>query len=387
MFKYFSKFFYEKTETKKLANSKDVNFSSAFSNKKFISNDNLFIENPCVRRSVNLIASSVASLKFKLCFKGDSVFSGAVFDLFNNPNYRETWSSFVESVITNWIIYGNSYLMFSKVNGSFQINSLKPDRVSVIPGEFGIPKGFEYSVDNKTLTFDNDGQLPYIGHFKNFNPKDDWYGLSLLDSVQASASLHQAITTHNYSLVQNGGRPSGVAVLKNRSAPLSKMDKEKLMDAFSKDYQGPNNAGKVIFMENHDFDWKCLGSSPSDMDFVSAKNLAAREISEALGVPAMLIGGVGVNGEASKANFKEVINRFNEATIIPLAERFFAFINSWLLDKIFPGYKLTLDLESFLPLYDKRISLWEKVDKASFLSQEEKREILGFPAKQESVNE
>jgi phage portal protein BeeE len=37
-------------------------------------------------------------------------------------------------------------------------------------------------------------------------------------------------------------------------------------------------------------DWKAMSLSPRDMDFIALKQMAAREIALALGVPPMLLG-------------------------------------------------------------------------------------------------
>ncbi len=42
-------------------------------------------------------------------------------------------------------------------------------------------------------------------------------------------------------------------------------------------------------------DWKEMGYSPKDMEFIEAKNAAAREIALAFGVPPMLLGIPGDN--------------------------------------------------------------------------------------------
>lgn len=351
--------------------------TSSFANKSLLSCSKLYAENSCVRRSVSVIASAVASLKFKLKKDQEVLESHPLISLLSSPNSRDSWSSFVEAFVSNFVIYGNSYICFNR--NDYELHLLRPERISILPGKRGIPAGFEYSVDGVPVVFKNSDSSPVsIGHLRSFNPFDDWYGLSLLDSVRLSANLHQAITLHNLALIQNGGRVAGVISLKNGAEPLSEEEKAALVRTLVEQYQGADNAGRLAFVEGADFEWKEMGTSPRDMDYISAKTLAAREISEALGVPAILIGGIGVTGESARANFKEVLERFNEGTVLPIAEKLFAFLNNWLVPQIDPSCSLVLDLESFLPLHDKRLALWEKIDSASFLSVKEKRQLLGF---------
>ncbi len=54
-------------------------------------------------------------------------------------------------------------------------------------------------------------------------------------------------------------------------------------------------------------DWKPLSLSPKDMDFIEAKNSAAREIALALGVPPMLLG---IPGDNTYSNYAEAQRAF-----------------------------------------------------------------------------
>ena len=49
-------------------------------------------------------------------------------------------------------------------------------------------------------------------------------------------------------------------------------------------------------------DWRSMSLSPADMDFLEARNSAAREIALALGVPLQLLG---IPGDNTYANYKE----------------------------------------------------------------------------------
>lgn len=179
-------------------------------------------------------------------------------------------------------------------------------------------------------------------------------------------------------MIQNGGRLSGVVAFKSGAMPLTQEEKDKITNQLVTQYQGPGNAGRIAFVEGGEFEWKPMGANPKDMDYVWTKNLAAREISEALGVPSILIGGIGLSGESTRTNFKEVIDRFHEGTVLPLAEKLFSFLNNWLINKVDKNCCLQMDLDNFLPVHEKRYELWDKVNCATFLSDKEKRILLGL---------
>ena len=63
------------------------------------------------------------------------------------------------------------------------------------------------------------------------------------------------------------------------------------------------------------------------MDFLEAKNAAAREIALAFGVPPMLLG---IPGDNTYSNFKEANAAFWRATVLPLTAKIAAALGNWL---------------------------------------------------------
>ena len=61
-----------------------------------------------------------------------------------------------------------------------------------------------------------------------------------------------------------------------------------------------------------------MSLSPKDMDFIEAKNAAAREIALALGVPPMLLG---IPGDNTYSNMQEATRMFWRQTVLPLVAR------------------------------------------------------------------
>ena len=124
-------------------------------------------------------------------------------------------------------------------------------------------------------------------------------------------------------------------------------------------------------------DWKPMGFSPSDMEFQKTKEAAAREIALAFGVPPMLLG---IQGDATYANYQEANRAFFRLTVLPLATRVAAALSDWLSQ--FQGEILELkpDLDQVSALAAERDAQWARVAGADFLSVAEKRALLGLPA-------
>ena len=134
--------------------------------------------------------------------------------------------------------------------------------------------------------------------------------------------------------------------------------------------------GRPLLLEGG-LDWKPMGLTPKDMDFINAKNQAAREIALAFGVPPMLLG---IPGDATYANYQEANRAFYRLTVLPLATRVTSSIADWLSD--FSGERIELrpDLDQIPALSAERDAQWRRVSDAAFLTDAEKRSLLGLPA-------
>jgi HK97 family phage portal protein len=123
------------------------------------------------------------------------------------------------------------------------------------------------------------------------------------------------------------------------------------------------------------------------MDFIEAKNAAAREIALAFGVPPLLLG---LPGDNTHANYAEANRAFYRQTVIPLVKRTAEALVQWLAPGFGPGsspgqaplatqnLRLDPDLDAIEALADERESLWRRVSAAEFLSEDEKRQAVGY---------
>ncbi len=149
---------------------------------------------------------------------------------------------------------------------------------------------------------------------------------------------------------------------------------QRLKAELEQGFQGAKQAGRPLLLEGG-LDWKPLSLSPKDMDFVEAKNAAAREIALALGVPPMLLG---IPGDNTYSNYQEATRSFWRQTVLPLVNRTAQAISAWLAPSFGGGLALKPDLDQVEALSAERKSLWSRVDKASFLSVDEKRAAVGY---------
>ena len=132
-------------------------------------------------------------------------------------------------------------------------------------------------------------------------------------------------------------------------------------------------AGRPLLLEGG-LSWQSMSLSPKDMDFFQAKNGAAREIALAFGVPPMLLG---IPGDNTYSNLAEANRALWRQTIIPLVRRVADDLGSWLAPAFGRRFALVPDLENVEALAEDRAALWARVGAADFLSDEEKRRLVG----------
>jgi HK97 family phage portal protein len=137
-------------------------------------------------------------------------------------------------------------------------------------------------------------------------------------------------------------------------------------------FQGAGNAGRPLLLEGG-LDWKAMSLSPKDLDFIEARNAAAREIALSLGVPPMLLA---IPGDNTYSNYQEATRAFWRQTVLPLATRISSALSQWLAQP--HGLTLQFDLDQIDALAPEREALWTRLDAATFLTPNEKRAAAGY---------
>ncbi len=338
-----------------------------------------FLNNPVGYRSVKLIAEAAAALPLIFQDQDRRYEDHPILRLVRNPNPAQGKAELLEALIAQLLLTGNGYLeaVTSEDNVPEELHVLRSDRMNLVPGPDGWPMAYEYSVGSKKHRFKvTDGQSP-ICHVRSFHPHDDHYGLSALQAAASAVDVHNSASRWSKALLDNAARPSGAIVYHgvDGQGAMSAEQYERLQIEMESYHQGAANAGRPMLLEGG-LDWKPMGFSPSDMEFQKTKESAAREIALAFGVPPMLLG---IPGDATYANYQEANRAFYRLTIVPLASRVATAISQWLGDAQSGSAELKPDLDQVPALASERDGQWKRVSEASFLTDSEKRALLGLP--------
>jgi len=333
-----------------------------------------FCNNPVVYRCVQMISEAAASIS--LLAKENNVEFNVhpILELLAKPNDLQTGPKFLECLYGHLFISGNAFIVASSVDTQTrELHLLDPVQVEVVLDEKGWSIAYEHKVGSQVERFN----LDEILNLSLFNPGENYKGLSPISSAAMAIDIHNAASSWNKALLDNSARPSGALVYAPSSGDNLTQDQfTRLKQELEEGYTGATNAGRPMLLEGG-LDWKAMGFSPKDMDFLEAKNGAAREIALAFGIPPMLLG---IPGDNTYSNYQEANRAFWRQTILPLAAKTAMDIGKWLSPHYEDNISLAINKSELDIFAADREKHWQRIGQADFLTTNEKREALGFPA-------
>ena len=337
----------------------EVGFARSYSEQV----EEVFRRNPVGQRAVRLVSGMLGALTID----GDERAVALV-----------TAGGLLESITANLLLHGNAYvqLIADSADRPAELCQLRPERVSVVSDERGWPVAYLYRAAGRVTRFERVDALEraQVTHIKALHPRDDHYGMGCLDAAIGAASVHNRAAKWNKALLDNAARPSGALSYEPADGSVMSADQfQRLKTELTAEFSGSGNAGRPLLLEGG-LKWQALSLTPADMDFVALKEGAARDIALAFGVPPVL---VGLPGDATYANAREAGRALYRQTILPMAARILDALGGMLSDWSGP-VTLAVDTDQLSELADDRAQLWQQVNAATFLSDAEKREMLGF---------
>ncbi|PHS27656.1 MAG: phage portal protein [Robiginitomaculum sp.] len=330
-----------------------------------------FAQNAIVYRCVRMIAEAAASVQMKSDHKAANA-------LLRKPNAEQDYAELLEAHFGYLLLSGNGYIEAVILDGEpRELHALRPDRMKVVPGHGGRPGGWEYGAGGRTLRFTRSAglELSPILHMRLFNPTNDYYGQSPLEAAAYAVDIHNAGAKWNKALLDNAARPSGALVLSTSHADrLSDEQFDRLKAELANVHQGTQNAGRPMLLEGG-LDWKPMSHAPADMEFLQSRHAAAREIALAFGVPPMLLG---IPGDNTYANYREANLAFWRQTVLPLVRKTATALETWLNPWFEAAVSINVDEDNIPALCEDVGARWDRLSKADFLTDEEKRNLAGI---------
>ena len=338
-----------------------------------------YVKNVIAFQSINKVGEAVGSVKWT-AWRGDTeVTESPMLDLIRQPNPQQSYADLAMAKVGYKLLSGNSYEERVMVGAEpKELYTLRPDRMAVTLDASGQVSRYTYKVNGKETTWPGNGRdVDDILHSKQFHPTNDVYGLGSVEPGAFAIDQSNEGMAWMQALLQNSARPSGALVMQKDSGgsyqSLSDDNFNRLKAEVQDMYSGSGNAGKPMILEGG-LDWKQMGLSPTDMGIIEGNNSAARNIALAFGVPPQLLG---IPGDNTYSNYQEARLAFWEDSVIPMVMSIAAEWTRW-LGPMFGGLELRADFDHIPAIADKRKTMFEMAQKATFLSLDERRELAGF---------
>jgi HK97 family phage portal protein len=347
-----------------------------------------YLKNAIVFRCVSEIAKGASAVPFMLKSGDDIIESHPALVLLNRPNPLQSYSEFFNSLYGYLLLSGNSYVMrIAGIGGApRELHLLRPDRIEIKGRTGGVfPEKYEYSVNGQVQSVyevDQENGFSDLKQVKLWHPMDDYYGCSPLTAAATEVDQHNSATRHNINLLENGARPSGAVIFKPKDdqgyqMQLSESQRQQLLTDLNQRFSGSKNAGRPLLLEG-DFDWREMGLSPRDMDFLNMKHMSATDIALCFGVPSQL---VGVPDSQTYSNVAEARLALYEETIIPYLKKVESDMNEWLMPQYDDNIEFCYNIDSIPALSERRRIIYENVIAAvdkGIMTRNEARELVGL---------
>tara|TARA_A100001391_G_scaffold196867_1_gene176165 strand:+ start:594 stop:2696 length:2103 start_codon:yes stop_codon:yes gene_type:complete len=346
-----------------------------------------YLKNAIVYRCVNEISKGAGAVDY-MVKSGDMVLDQhPLLDLLARPNPLQSYSEFFNSLFGFLLLGGNAYVLKvgSEVGAPRELHLLRPDRINIKGGGNPIPSSYEYVVNGRVqdvFQVDQDTGFSELKHIKLWNPLDDYYGCSPLQAAAVEVDQHNLSSKHNINLLNNGARPSGAVIFKPKddqgfTVNLTESQRQQLLTDLNNRFVGSGNAGRPMLLEG-DFDWKEMGLSPKDMDFINLKHMSATDIALCFGVPSQL---VGVPDGQTYSNVAEARLALYEETIIPHLKLIQSDLNEWLVPMFSDNLEFCYDLDAIPALAERKRKTYENITQAvnaGIMTRNEAREVIGL---------
>ena len=338
-----------------------------------------YMQNVIAYQSINKIGEAVGIVKWT-AWRGDiEVTESPLLDLIRQPNPHQSYADLAMAKVAYKLLSGNNYDERVTVQGvAKELYTHRPDRMTVTLDAAGQVSQFTYKVNGKTTVWPGAGRdIEDIQHSKLFHPLNDVYGMSAVEAGAFAIDQNNEGMAWVQALLQNSARPSGALVVqKDASGSYSDLSDEnfnRLKTQIEEQYSGASNAGRPMLLEGG-LDWKAMGVSPHDMQIIESNNAAARNIALAFGVPPQLLG---IPGDNTYSNYQEARLAFWEDTVLPMVKTIGADWSRW-LGPMFGGLELRPDFDHIPAIADKRATMFDMANNATFLTLDERRELAGF---------
>lgn len=373
--------------------------------------------NPDFQEAVNLIAQECSELP--LCFRDKEgvktkvKVSDEARKFLRNPLINgEGFAEFVRNCFIPWEVVGEipilkmqdmdfeNYRHGRPIDGVVVVpphHLMKIEYTDGVPSEYHVSEVFFSELNNRRggksskRTFKSefkDGmQSSQMAVMIRSNPILYGRGVGRASSLINDIHILTGGREWNRNVLENGGKPSGVFFYPPKSIGATevgarvgsgkKISHPAVEDKLRQDFAGTGNAGKFLLLKGG-LQFKEVMYNMRDLDYLSGLKFSRKTIAQLLGIPPELFG----SEESSSFNNKKEAREFFVSNVCVFRmNKFLDFFTQRVLAPHFEEFKdvtFCVDKEKLDESVQKKSKLRDSLQKAEFLTTNEKREQLGL---------
>ena len=343
-----------------------------------------YLKNVIAYRCIHEIAKSAIEPMWELHRRSSFDETELVIDhemnnVLRRANTTESWAKLIYRTVCYLLMTGNAFPERVRAEtraGTYPLEmySLRPDRIKLVPNDRGTIAAYEYTTGTGKQIFEVDPitQKSDLLHISLFHPLNDFWGAAPIEPAARDIDSSNDATDWNKTLIQNQGRPGMVFTL---IGDIADDDFDRLERMIDEKFSGPSGAGKsMIITGDSGTKAEPYTITPADMEFIEGGRELARHIALAFGVPPILLG---IPGDSTYNNRKEARLEFYESTVFFYVNLIRSELNNWLFD---PKDRLLLkcNWDNVSALEPRWETKWKRAQEATFLTINEKREMIGY---------
>jgi len=349
--------------------------------------------NPTVFACVELIAKAIGALDFVVTRGDDNepLTGTPIQKLFAHPNIQQDFTSFITQGVRDYLIYGECF--YIRTPTLYPADDRRPDAISKLTisdptslyrlqgvtavydkGDPWVPAFFKKG--DVTHRVDKTTGISDILWIKNADITDHQKSMSILMGCKTQIELTNEGALWSKQLVKNRGI-APYAVFFDSKGVLGQVDNVRqieLAKALGERHKLMIEKGTPMLLSGGCDKVQPLGLSPDDVNFTETNLKAQREICNVFGIPSQLI----VQGQSTYSNFEQGEIAFYNNAILPTAKLFVNSLQNWLNTFYKEDYVISIDEDKLPQAQADRALLYGRLEKAAFLTPNEKREVTGY---------
>lgn len=339
----------------------------------------------CIRE----IATSISSIELnaiKETVRGEyEEYNGPLADILKTPNPDQSQVDFLESIVEQYLTYGNVYIYFDRqgrggASGPIKnLYLLRPDKITIKVNKTQGIESYVYSGDGSSGIKIDPSDIAHLKYPNNTSGAKTnlLYGLSPMAIIKPDVVSDSLLSTLNQNFLKRGAVPTGLLKMTKRGTQESVDEARR---KFASTFAGKRGQFNVAVLDS-DTSYEPLQVMPRDLALEETRDELVSRICSVLGVAPIIIGAnIGLR-RSTYSNYRQAMSAYRDETVAPLMNRIVRFWNL----KITPNFTTDAYVEADYKnapawqeneevLANRTINLYQ----SGITSLNEAREALGY---------